>query len=160
MLTMIPINFRQACQFIRDVHRHHKPPQGRKFALAVEKDGKVVGVAVVGRPVSRHLDDGRTLEVTRLCTDGTPNACSKLYSTSWRIAREMGYWRMVTYIVEEESGVSLKASGWKRDGPAGGGNWDKPGRPRKRSDHIGAKWRYSVQLIASHGINDHGPQSK
>jgi hypothetical protein len=144
MLELVPIGFKGACDFIRTNHRHHNPPQGMKFCLAVAIGGQIVGVAVTGRPISRHLDDGRTLEVTRVCTDGTENVCSKLYSASWRVAREMVYKRLITYILYNESGISLKASGWICQAPAGGGNWNKPGRQRTDSKHEGLKWRYSV----------------
>lgn len=90
---------------------------------------EIVGVAIVGRPVSRHLDDGWTLEVNRLCTDGTHNACSMLYAAAWRAARAMGYKRLVTYILDSESGTSLKASGWKCVGQAGGLRWTGKRRP-------------------------------
>jgi hypothetical protein len=144
MIELVPITFKNACAFIRTKHRHHQPPQGMKFCLAVAKEGQVVGVAVTGRPVSRYLDDGRTLEVTRVCTDGTKNVCSKLYSSCWRVAKEMGYKRLVTYILYSEPGTSLKASGWTCQGTAGGGNWNKPSRQRANSKHEGLKWRYGV----------------
>jgi|SRR5690606_38717306 len=85
---------------------------------------------MVGRPVARHLQDGLTLEVNRLCTDGTKNVCSKLYSACWRVARELGYRRLITYILESEPGVSLKAAGWREVGVRGGGSWNSPTRPR------------------------------
>lgn len=89
-------------------------------------------MCVVGRPVSRYLDDGMTLEVTRLCTDGTKNACSFLYSRAARIAKEMGYNKIITYILETENGSSLKASGWEcEDNDVGGGSWDCQSRPRE-----------------------------
>ena len=145
MLAIVPIHFRQACAFIRANHRHHSPPQGHKFSLAVASDGVLVGVAVVGRPIARYLDDGKTLEVTRLCTDGTPNACSKLYSASWRVGREMGYQKMITYILQTEPGTSLLASGWTCEGVAGGGNWNTPRRPRTNSDNQQPKKRFSIR---------------
>ena len=96
MLQIVPIGFREACAFIRLHHRHHPPPQGHKFSIALSNGEMIVGVAMVGRPVATRLDNGFTLEVTRLCTDGTRNACSKLYGASWRIAREMGYREVIT----------------------------------------------------------------
>jgi len=145
MLTIVPINFRQACSFVRANHRHHGPPQGQKFSIAVAENGLLVGVSIVGRPVSRHLDDGKTLEVTSLCTDGSANACSKLYAASWRVGREMGYQKMITYILCTESGISLLASGWVCEGLAGGGNWNKPGRPRVNSDNQQPKKRFAIR---------------
>lgn len=99
-----PVTKRAADAFIRRLHRHHTPTTGWLFGLAVSDGGKVAGVIVVGRPVSRVLDDGWTAEVTRCCTDGTRNACSMLYASAWRAARALGYRRMVTYTLPEEGG--------------------------------------------------------
>jgi hypothetical protein len=118
MLKIIPINFREACAFITQHHRHHKPPQGHKFSIACSNGSKLVGVAIIGRPVSRHLDDGWTQEVTRLCTDGTKNVCSKLYSAAFRAAIQLGYKRLITYTLESEPGTSLRAVGWQCTGIA------------------------------------------
>lgn len=123
-LHIAPITFKSACDFIAANHRHHRPPQGHKFSLALYRDdGLLVGVATCGRPVSRYLDDGLTLEITRLCTDGTYNACSMLYGACARVAKDMGYRSIITYILESESGASLKASGFVCDGKAGGVKW-------------------------------------
>lgn len=83
----------------------------------------MVGCAVCGRPVSRYLDDGRTMEINRLCTDGTRNACSMLYGASCRVAKAMGYKKVITYILETEDGASLKASNFICEGGAGGTHW-------------------------------------
>lgn len=130
-LIVVPVSLKQANDYVETYHRHHLKTQGHKFSIGVEDNGKLVGVCIVGRPVSRHLDDGKTLEVTRLCTDGTYNACSILYSRSAKIAKDMGYSKIITYILQSESGSSLKASGWVCDGEAGGGNWSVPSRPRE-----------------------------
>ncbi|MFI8459036.1 XF1762 family protein [Kitasatospora sp. NPDC085464] len=134
-LRIRPLSFAAACAFVADHHRHHAPPQGHKFSLAVvaEPDEQVVGVAIIGRPLARMLDDGLTLEVTRLATDGTANACSALYGAAWRTARAAGYERVVTYTQEAESGTSLRAAGWRlvaRRRPRPG--WNTPSRPRQR----------------------------
>lgn len=129
-LTLQPITFREACAFIAQHHRHHAPPQGFKFAIAVGNGEQVVGVVTVGRPVSRHLDDTWTAEVTRCCTDGTKNAASMLYGAAWRAAKAMGYKRLVTYTLQVEPGTSLMAAGWKNIGVAGGGTWNRTDRPR------------------------------
>lgn len=127
-----PISLKEANRYIIENHRHHDKVQGHKFSEGAFVDGKLVGVAVVGRPVSRHLDDGLSLEVTRLCTDGTKNACSILYGRCARIAKEMGYKRIYTYILASESGASLRASGWRMDlDGAGGGEWNCQSRPRE-----------------------------
>lgn len=130
MLTIVPIFQRQAKAFISKHHRHHIPSIGSVFNLAVSDGQNIVGVCMVGRPMARMLQDGLTLEVTRLCTDGTKNACSMLYAAAWRVAREMGYKRLVTYILEVEPGVSLRAAGFTEIGKAGGGSWSRPGRKR------------------------------
>jgi len=114
MLLVVPITFRQAAAFVARYHRHNKEPRGCKFAIgAVDEEGVLHGVAMAGRPVARSWDDGMTIEVNRTCTDGTHNANSFLYAACWRIAREMGYARAVTYTQGSETGVSLRAAGWR-----------------------------------------------
>lgn len=118
-----PITFRTASDFVNSYHRHHKATVGCKFSLGLFDGEKLVGVAICGRPVSRHLDDGLTCEVNRLCTDGTQNACSMLYGASCRVAKEMGYKKVITYILQSENGASLKASNFVCEGEAGGTHW-------------------------------------
>lgn len=118
-----PITYRAASDFVNQYHRHHKATVGCKFCIGCYVGEKLVGVAVCGRPVSRYLDNGLTLEVNRLCTDGTRNACSKLYGACVRVAKEMGYKKVVTYILESEDGASLKASNFKCEGQAGLPYW-------------------------------------
>ena len=120
MLEVCPISHKEATAFVEEHHRHHKPVVGHKFSIGCTDGEKIVGVAIVGRPVSRYLDDSWTLEVNRLCTDGTRNACSMLYAAAWRTARAMGYHKLITYILESENGASLRAAGWKCAGRAGG----------------------------------------
>lgn len=129
-LEITPIAFDEANAFVSAHHRHHKPVTGHKFSIAVSDRDIVRGVAMVGRPVSRHLDDGWTLEVNRCCTDGTANACSMLYGAAWRAAKAIGYRRLITYTLPEEGGASLRASGWILVGLRGGGNWSVASRPR------------------------------
>ncbi len=128
-LEIVPITLKEANQFVRDRHRHHGPVTGHKFSIASSDGERIVGVVIVSRPVSRHLDDSWTLEVTRLCTDGTRNACSMLYAAAWRAARAMGYKRLITYILESENGASLRAAGWRCVGQAGGLRWTGKRRP-------------------------------
>jgi hypothetical protein len=132
VLKVTPINLDEANAFVAVHHRHHKPVPGAKFAIAVSdiKLEVVRGVAIVGRPVARMSDDGWTLEVNRVCTDGARNACSMLYGAAWRAAKALGYMRLITYTLPEEGGASLRASGWKLVGKAGGGNWNTASRPR------------------------------
>ena len=130
MLTLQPIDFAEASAFVAQYHRHHIPPVGWKFGIAVNDGEKVVGVIMVGRPVARHYDDGMTLEVNRCCTDGTANACSMLYGAARRACFALGYKRLITYTLAEEGGASLRASGYKLIGNSGGGTWNKPSRHR------------------------------
>lgn len=146
MLTLKPLTFAAACEFIAKHHRHHKPPQGHKFSIGVYRDSVLAGVAVVGRPVARMADDGFTAEVTRLCTDGTRNACSVLYSACARAAKAMGYARIITYILESEHGTSLKASGWQFEQHSGGGSWSRGGRERDDKHPLGEKQRWAKAL--------------
>lgn len=126
-MTVRPIELRDANEFVARHHRHHKPVQGHRFSLAAHRDGNIVGVAIVGRPVAKSYDPLRVLEVTRLCTDGTPNACSILYAAAARAGREMGYEMVQTYILASESGRSLVAAGWNRGNETEGGQWKRPG---------------------------------
>ena len=128
-LEIVPMTLREANAYVEQHHRHHGPVTGQKYSIGLSDGEKIVGVAIVGRPVSRHLDDGWTLEVNRLCTDGTKNACSMLYAAAWRAAKAMGYKRLVTYILESENGASLRAAGWKCVGQAGGLRWTGKRRP-------------------------------
>jgi len=124
------MSLEDANAFVEKVHRHHKPVIGHKFSLGATLAEKLVGVAIVGRPVSRMRDDGWTLEVSRLATDGTRNACSFLYGASARAAFALGFKRIGTYILASEHGGTLKASGWRLIGEAGGGSWSRTDRPR------------------------------
>jgi len=128
-IEIVPITLKEANAFVSAYHRHHGPVTGHKFSIGLAEGESIVGVVIVGRPVSRYLDDGCTLEVNRLCTDGTHNACSMLYGAAWRAARAMGYKRLITYILESESGTSLRAAGWKCIGQAGGLRWTGRRKP-------------------------------
>lgn len=142
-MRVVPIHHAEANAFVAKHHRHHKPTPGHKFSVAVaDTDGVVRGVAIVGRPVARNLDDGWVLEVNRCCTDGTRNACSMLYQAAWRVAKAMGYQKLITYTLPKEGGASLRGAGWKCLGERGGGNWNVKSRPRLNTDEIlrGQKW--------------------
>ena len=160
-LILVPVKISDACSFIKEHHRHLDPPQGALFAVAIgylgsvtENDGKIVeqgigeirGVATVGRPVARLLDNGWTVEVTRVCVlEGTPNGCSMLYAACWRAARAMGYKKAITYMLDTERGVSLQGAGWTCVGEAGGGKWDRKNRPRvdKNPEQMKLRWEMS-----------------
>ncbi|MBB4616951.1 XF1762 family protein [Sphingomonas abaci] len=129
-LQAAPIAFADAAVFVQEHHRHHTPPAGHKFSIAAVAADRLVGVVIVGRPVSRHRDDGLTLEVTRLCTVGHPNACSFLYGAAARAAFALGYARIGTYTLKSEPGTSLKAAGWRLIGETPGRSWSVPSRPR------------------------------
>lgn len=143
-LRIIPLHLREANALVERLHRHHRPVPGAKFAVGAAAGDVVVGCAIVGRPVSRALDDGMTLEVLRVATDGTRNACSLLYGACWRAARALGYIRLGTYTLPEEGGASLRASGWRCLGQAGGGSWSCASRPRVDMHPLQVKLRWEV----------------
>lgn len=145
MLVLTPIHIRDANEFVRQYHRHHKPVTGAKFALAAAAAGVIVAVAIVGRPVSRLEDDGYTLEVVRLCSNGTRNACSFLYGRCWRAVQALGYKRLLTYTLPQEGGASLRAAGYRCLGPAGGGSWNAPSRPRIDKHPLQTKLKWSKE---------------
>lgn len=149
MLRLIPVTFKQAKEFVAEHHRHHKPPISHKFSVGVAAGEQIVGVAMAGRPVARHYDDGYTLEVNRTATDGSDNANSMLYGAVRRAAKALGYRRVITYTQQGESGSSLRAAGWvkvKEIPPRAG--WNTPARARDDHgiDHVGRvlwEWRMS-----------------
>lgn len=144
-LQLQPVTIKEAKAYIRRHHRHHKPPTGCLFAVAVNDGARIVGVATVGRPVNRWLDaDDYTAEVTRVCTDGTRHVASKLYAASWRAARALGYRRIITYTLIEEPGTSLKAAGYKMLYQTEGGSWDCPSRPRVDTHPTGQKTLWEI----------------
>lgn len=141
-LLIVPVSLDEANAFVREFHRHHKPVPGAKFCIGVSKGEVIVGVAIVGRPVARMVDDGWTLEVNRTCTDGTKNANSMLYGACRRAAFALGYRKLITYTLQEEGGTSLVAAGWKCMGEAGGGKWSRPSRPRVDTHPTQTKLRW------------------
>ena len=153
MLRLKPISLRDANEYVRKYHRHHKPVAGHKFSIGCEADGELVGVIIAGRPVSRYLDDGFTLEVTRLCTNGEKNACSFLYGAAARAAAAMGYKRIITYTLESENGASLRASGWICQGKAGGLRWTGKRQPKEDQYPAQMKLRYEKQLRKEETVN-------
>jgi len=144
-LRIVPLGLRAANAFVALHHRHHKPSRGHKFSIGCS-NGDLRGVAIAGRPVARLLDDGLTLEVNRLCTDGTPNACSMLYGAARRVARELGYKRIVTYTLPSEGGASLRASGWQLVGNSRGGSWSRSERTREDNHPLEIKDRWEATL--------------
>lgn len=144
-LTVVPLTLREANAFVAEHHRHHKPARGCRFCLGlVDELGQLRGVAIVGRPMARMIDQGKVCEVVRLATDGTQNACSMLYGACRRVAREMGFERVITYILESEPGTSLKAAGWTRAGETAGGTWSRPSRGRDDKHPLEPKVRWEA----------------
>jgi len=144
-LSVVHCTRKAAKEYVAAHHRHHNPALGDLFCLAVceAETGKVRGVATVGRPVARHFQDGWTVEVNRLATDGCQNACSALYGAAWKVAKAMGYRRIVTYTLTSESGASLRAVGWRRAdlaarSPEGWAN--RPDRETLKLDSSRVRW--------------------
>lgn len=144
-MEITPLPLKVANEYVAKYHRHHKPTVGHKFSIGLENNGELVGVAICGRPVSRFYDDGKTLEINRLCTDGTKNACSELYGACVRAAKAMGYKKVITYILESENGASLKASNFICEGKAGGKMWSGE-RARDNGVPQEYKTRWAVYL--------------
>jgi hypothetical protein len=150
-LQIIPLELNEANALVTKWHRHHKPAVGHRFSIGVvDGSGEIVGAAIVGRPVARMTDYRSVLEVTRLVTNGTKNACSILYAAAARVAREMGYEKIQTFILDSETGTSLVAAGWTFEGNTTAAA-DKPARWHsrggRRSDQPeGRKGRYGKLL--------------
>jgi len=143
-MRVIPLTLSQANSLVASLHRHHKPCVGHRFSLGCYDGDRLCGAAIIGRPVARGCDPYKTAEVSRLVTDGTKNACSFLYAASARVAREMGFEKIQTYILESEPGTSVEAAGWTMESVTAGGDWnhsqayagrrrtDQPMEPKKR----------------------------
>lgn len=144
-LELQPITLREANRFVLNHHRHHGPTRGCLFCVAVNNGSEVIGVAIVGRPVSRMLQDGYTAEILRICTlPGNRNACSKLYGACRRAVFAIGWRRLITYTLNSETGESLRGAGFKCLGLAGGGSWSRPSRPRVDTSPICQKLLWEV----------------
>lgn len=158
-LRIVPCVYREAAAYVARFHRHHIPPRGTRFALAVaDEDGLIRGVALVGRPVARNLDDGWTLEVNRVATDGCANACSALYGAAARAAKSLGYHRLVTYIREDEPGTSLVAAGWDKEASVAATSWNVPSRFREDKTEVVARTRWSARLTGPEPIATRWPE--
>lgn len=150
-LVIVPVSLKQANDFVGRLHRHHPPVVSHRFSIGAmdTETQRLVGVAIVGRPVARMIDQERVVEVTRLCADGTRNACSLLYGAAARAALALGYCAIITYTLSSEDGASLRASGWWGEANATPGReWNCPSRPRDvRPSTMGPKWRW-LRLLA------------
>lgn len=153
MLSTGHIELKDANAYVTEHHRHHKAVRGHRFSLACYENGRLCGVAIVGRPRSRHIDQHMTVEVLWLCTDGTRNACSKLYGACRRAARALGYSRLITYILDGEKGKSLLASGFSYCYTNKGGSWNQPGRPRTDKAPVCPKHLYEIILNRREDVN-------
>jgi hypothetical protein len=146
-LHVRPLTLAQANELVTNLHRHHRAVQGHRFSIGCyDDDGICHGAAIVGRPVARKTDQYEVAEVTRLVTDGMPNACSVLYAAAARAAQAMGYVSIQTFILADEPGTSLKAAGWHLDGVSPGGSWSQPSRLRTDKAPTVAKQRWVRRL--------------
>ena len=152
---LIPLKRKQAQNFINEFHRHHKAPIADIFRIGLVCNKKLIGCTMVGRPVARGLDNGLTLEVNRCCVkDGYKNACSMLYGAAARVAKNLGYSKIVTYTLNFESGASLRAVGWKLESSVKGRNWHTPSREREQKSEYQTcdKYRWG-KTFHDHEIN-------
>lgn len=148
-LTVIPLELAEANAAVSAWHRHHVPAVGHRFSLGcVGEDGTLHGAAIIGRPVARLAGSPRdVVEVVRVATDGSRNACSILLGAAARAAKAMGYIRIQTYTLPEEGGASLRATGWRCEGESGGGQWKHTdGKPRRQDQPQGVKHRWACDL--------------
>ncbi|MDR0654630.1 MAG: hypothetical protein LBG12_15170 [Synergistaceae bacterium] len=150
-MRICPVTLREARQFVKTHHRHNSEPSGHKFSIGLKEDGQLIGVVTAGQPIARANDDGYTLEITRCCVlEGRRNANSMLYAAAIRAARAMGFRRILTYTLPEESGASLKAVGFQSDGLRrhNSNGWNMPGRARKTPERYpyGPKIRWSKEF--------------
>ena len=134
-LRVVPLTLAQGKEFVGQEHRHHPPQLTHRFTLGCLRGDELCGVCVVGKPVARNTDQYNVAEVSRLATDGTFNACSFLYGAAARACKAMGYKSIQTFILEEESGTTLKAAGWEFVSKSPGGDWytTRPGVMRTPS---------------------------
>ncbi|MGH2976108.1 MAG: XF1762 family protein [Solirubrobacterales bacterium] len=144
-LSLVPISLKVANAYVAEHHRHNRPVAACVSVIGVKEGERLCGVAIIGRPVARMLDDGYTAEVRRVCTDGTYNACSILLRAAWRAVKALGYRKIITYTLPEEGGASLRAAGFKLvKTDAGGGRWNRPGRPAADTHPLGLKYRWEL----------------
>jgi hypothetical protein len=148
LLTVVPMTIARAKTVCARWHRHNKAPQSGLFAVGANSGDELVGIAIVGRPSARALQDGVTCEITRVATNGCRNACSLLYGACCRAARALGYKRIVTYTLQSESGVSLRASGFQEDARLDARpTWSTQSRPRVQTNLFGEEQRPSGPKI-------------
>ncbi len=146
-LKFVPLDLRVANEFVAKHHRHNDPTNGHKFSIGISDNGELVGVGIAGRPISRHLDNGRNIELRRVCVKNDyPNGCSMLMGRLKRIAQLMGYERIITYTLQKESGASLRAIGAQCVSAVKPSNWNSRTRPaRHQPVYDEPKWRWELQ---------------
>lgn len=141
-MRLQPTTLAEANRFVAAHHRHHRPTQGHKFSVALAEQNEIIGLAIAGRPVSRMLDDGKTIEITRLCTTGHRNAASMLYAAITRAAKALGHQRAITYTLATERGTSLRAAGFTATAQTRAEHWTRPSRPRQATTPATTKIRW------------------
>jgi hypothetical protein len=147
-LDVVPVTLPVANRVVERWHRHHAPIPGgfAWWAVAAVASGRIVGVAIAGRPTNRNNDDRQTVEVLRVATDGTPNACSALLGACARCAKAIGARRVITYTLSSESGASLRGAGWECEEEDTGRSWwtstgtRPPAREREHMAQSKARW--------------------
>lgn len=160
-LRIKPLTLSQANELVEKWHRHHKKVQGHRFSLGLwdESINDYVGAAIVGRPVCNNVEQYGVAEVTRLVTNGTKNACSALYGACARVAKEMGFQKIQTYILQDEPGTSLKACGWSKEADTGTSNYHLSRKDKcQRTINTlasGPKQRWAKVLGADQGTHKH-----
>jgi hypothetical protein len=139
-LVAVPVKLKEASEYVRNFHRHNNPPQGGLFAVGCSDGERLVGVAIVGRPVARSLDDGQTAEVVRCCVqdDAPKGACSFLYARCWQAAKALGWRKLITYTLQEEGGASLRGAGWRMVAQL------QPNPPERWQNRPGREWQAVV----------------
>jgi hypothetical protein len=146
-IKVIPLELKEANVFVAENHRHHDPVKRDKWRFGVVDDtGKIIGVLHAGRPLSRYLCDGKTIEILRCCSDGTPNLCSFMLGRARKIAKTMGYSKIISYILDTESGTSYKAAGWHKEADVRGQSWHSEKRPRQTTAPVCNKQRWACDL--------------
>lgn len=146
-MRVVPISLKDANEFVEKHHRHNRKVVTHKVSIGLEKDGELIGVGIAGIPIARLLNDGKTLELRRICVKpGHPNACSKLMSRMKQIGQLMGYERIITYTLQKESGVSLRAVGARCVANVKPGNWKRKGKRSVYQPVFGEpKFRWELQ---------------
>lgn len=150
-MKIVPLTLARANEFVARHHRHNDPTNGHKFSIGLDVDGELIGVGIAGRPVARHLDDGNTLELRRVCVkNGQKNACSKLIARLRQIGMLMGYEKIITYTLQSESGASLRAVRARRVADVGPSNWKRRNQHARHQPVYDEK-KYRWELHNSRG---------